>query len=317
MHYDVFNGDADGICSLLQLRLVKPQIGTLVTGIKRDIQLLKQVPTSATSVTALDISLEKNLADTRRLLEHNCTIFYCDHHRAPIIPSDTNLTALINTEPTTCTSLLINQHLNSEQVIWAIVGAFGDNLMTQGNELAAQQGFSPQQTQFLKQLGTLINYNGYGATLDDLHYHPAELYHALYNAQNPFQLQADNDSAFYALEHGFNQDRDQAKAVAPYHDTPNVEVYTLPNAPWARRISGTFANQKANQNPAKAIAILSHNPDNQTYTVSVRSPLNNRTGADEVCIQFATGGGRKAAAGINALPKQILPEFITAMEEQF
>lgn len=39
---DVFNGDADGICSLVQLRLAEPRESELVTGIKRDINLLKK-----------------------------------------------------------------------------------------------------------------------------------------------------------------------------------------------------------------------------------------------------------------------------------
>ena len=43
MHYDVFNGDADGICALLQLRLEEPLVSTRITGIKRDIALLERV----------------------------------------------------------------------------------------------------------------------------------------------------------------------------------------------------------------------------------------------------------------------------------
>ena len=35
MHIDVFNGDADGICALIQLRLVSPMAAHLVTGVKR------------------------------------------------------------------------------------------------------------------------------------------------------------------------------------------------------------------------------------------------------------------------------------------
>ena len=37
---------------------------------------------------------------------------------------------------------------------------------------------------------------------------------------------------------------------------------------------------------------------------------SNKTGADELCMQFPTGGGRKAAAGINDLPADMLQEFI-------
>ena len=38
---DVFNGDADGLCALHQLRLAEPLADAqLVTGVKRDIALL-------------------------------------------------------------------------------------------------------------------------------------------------------------------------------------------------------------------------------------------------------------------------------------
>ena len=40
---DVFNGDADGICALHQLRLAEPAESVLVTGPKRDIALVERV----------------------------------------------------------------------------------------------------------------------------------------------------------------------------------------------------------------------------------------------------------------------------------
>ncbi|HZV66950.1 MAG TPA: hypothetical protein VFG03_18780, partial [Telluria sp.] len=42
--YDVFNGDADGICALHQLRLAQPAETRLITGVKRDIALLDRLP---------------------------------------------------------------------------------------------------------------------------------------------------------------------------------------------------------------------------------------------------------------------------------
>ena len=42
-HFDVFNGDADGLCALHQLRLAAPVDSVLVTGAKRDIALLQRV----------------------------------------------------------------------------------------------------------------------------------------------------------------------------------------------------------------------------------------------------------------------------------
>ena len=69
MNYDVFNGDADGICSLLQLRKAEPREATLVTGVKRDIDLLEKVNAAAGDrITVLDVSLDKNRGALDRAL---------------------------------------------------------------------------------------------------------------------------------------------------------------------------------------------------------------------------------------------------------
>jgi hypothetical protein len=61
--YYAFNGDADGLCALQQLRLVEPGDAMLVTGVKRDIKLLERVDaTAGDDVTVLDISLAAALA---------------------------------------------------------------------------------------------------------------------------------------------------------------------------------------------------------------------------------------------------------------
>jgi hypothetical protein len=59
--YDVFNGDADGICALQQLRLASTAESMLVTGVKRDIRLLARVfPSPGDTVIVLDVSLDSN-----------------------------------------------------------------------------------------------------------------------------------------------------------------------------------------------------------------------------------------------------------------
>ena len=40
-YIDIFNGDADGILALHQLRLTNPQKSRLITGVKRDTKLLQ------------------------------------------------------------------------------------------------------------------------------------------------------------------------------------------------------------------------------------------------------------------------------------
>ena len=51
------------------------------------------------------------------------------------------------------------------------------------------------------------------------------------------------------------------------------------------------------------------------YVVSVRAPLAAKSGADTLCSQFDSGGGRKGAAGINHLPESELGRFIASFFE--
>ena len=53
------------------------------------------------------------------------------------------------------------------------------------------------------------------------------------------------------------------------------------------------------------------------YQVSVRAPLQTKTGADTLCRQFETGGGRQAAAGINELPDTEIDNFIKIFNQHF
>tara|TARA_Y100000588_G_scaffold65221_1_gene65092 strand:+ start:7449 stop:8411 length:963 start_codon:yes stop_codon:yes gene_type:complete len=315
MHYDVFNGDADGIIALLQLRKAVPKSSKLITGVKRDIKLLQQVAqqSDVSGCTILDISMEKNIDALYDLIEREIPLFYCDHHRTGEVPQADCFTALINLDANTCTSLLINQHLSGRYADWAIVGAYGDNMFANAERLADSIGFNPDERAFLKELGILINFNGYGASVDDLHIGPNELFKKLMQYQSPFDLKHDLNSPYYVLKHGYEADNQFIKSVAPLESSDVSEIYQLPCEPWARRISGVFGNELANLSPDKAHAVLTLNKNKQDYTVSVRAPLNNRIGADEVCCQFPTGGGRKAAAGVNALPKDQVAKFIQVL----
>jgi hypothetical protein len=68
-YFDVFNGDADGMCALLQLRLAEPRDAQRITGLKREIALLQRVRAQAgDTVTVLDISLDANRAALMSML---------------------------------------------------------------------------------------------------------------------------------------------------------------------------------------------------------------------------------------------------------
>jgi len=314
MIYDVFNGDADGIIALLQLRLAEPLDTTLITGVKRNIQLLAQIDVQPDDViTVLDVSMEKNMPALVSALEVGAEVFYADHHRSGAIPDNSNLQAHIDLDANTCTALIIDKLLDGQFHEWAITAAYGDNLIAKADKLSKDAGIAEDKAALLKELGTLINYNGYGAKVDDLHYDPAELYKALMQYSSPFQAIADQNSPYYVLQKAYQQDMDNALSVEAKHLTNKLGLFELPNAPWARRISGVYGNLLANQAPDSAHAVLTLNKD-ATYMVSLRAPLNNKQGAGDICSQFETGGGRAAAAGINALPAADLQRFIDLVE---
>ena len=331
MHYDVFNGDADGIIALLQLRLSKnkpyPKETKLVTGVKRDISLLKQVDAElATSVTVLDISLKKNSEALALLLENDIEVFYVDHHMAGSIPQSSYLTSIIDTDANMCTSLLINNHLNGEFIHWAIAAAFGDNMDASAKALAERNGISINQQALLKELGIYINYNGYGRNIDDLHFHPAQLLEKLSNYSDPFDLINEPDSIFYQLKTAYLADMASAKNSGVLLDNEQLSAVQLADEPWARRVSGVFGNELANASPNKAHVIVTLNEstvnesgtnEETSYTISLRAPLNNKQGAGELCANFPSGGGRAAAAGINALPAEMLGDFFDIVAKYY
>ncbi len=314
---DVFNGDADGICALLQLRLDNPQESMLITGVKRDIELLARVDAQpGDKISVLDISLEKNSHHLKRVLAQGAEVFYVDHHAAGVIPEHARLTTLIDTNPNTCTSLLIDRHLGGKYRAWAVTAAFGDNMNQSAEQAAKQLSISATELDALKTLGICINYNGYGNTVEDLHFPPDQLYRELASYSTPFDFMADSQSAYKKLHDGYFDDLSLAEQVAVECANEHMAVIILPDEAWSRRISGVYGNQLSNQYPERAHAILSHHPKGG-YVVSVRAPLNNKTGADELCKEFPSGGGRKGAAGINQLPVDQLDHFIARLNSRY
>ena len=82
-YIDIFNGDADGILVLHQLRLTNPQKSRLITGVKRDTKLLQcALSTHDSVITVIDISSHANREPLLRLLNQGNTIHYFDHHFA-------------------------------------------------------------------------------------------------------------------------------------------------------------------------------------------------------------------------------------------
>ena len=314
--YDVFNGDADGICALQQLRLHTPKQSVLITGLKREIDLLSRVEASpGDEVTVLDVSLEKNRAALDRVLKAGANVFYADHHFSGEIPEHQKLEVHIDVTADTCTSLIVNDYLHGTNARWAVVGAFGDNFDQVAQDLGSSIGLTESELTQLQQLGICLNYNGYGFELDDLMFHPE----ALFQMINPYSDPLD----FITLEAGYGElfaqfqtDMKMSEDFSPQTSNADGAIYLLPNESWAKRVVGVMGNDLAKKHPDRAHALLVDTGDGG-YRVSVRAPYNRKYGADELCRQFESGGGRKAAAGINCLAHGLYQDFVYQFDNVF
>jgi hypothetical protein len=295
-----FNGDADGLCALQQLALAEGSADRLVTGPKRRTRLLEDLSAGAgDEVTVLDVSFHTNRADVLRLLEAGARVRYFDHHHAGELPAHERLEAHIDLAPKTCTSAIVDAYLHSRHRAWAAVGAYGDNLAETGRSLC--------DSKELEKLGVLLNYNSYGEAEEDLFFPPAELHRRLARYEDPMAFVRE-DEAYGILERGYAEDMARAAALQPSMGLDNAVVYVLPDAPWARRVSGPLANRLARSAPTRAHALLSPNGAGGMQ-VSVRAPLERPAGAAALCLEYPGGGGREAAAGINHLPMDAVGAF--------
>jgi DHHA1 domain len=313
--YDVFNGDADGICALQQLRLASPAESTLVTGVKRDIRLLSRVfPSRGDAVTVLDVSLDSNRDELVRILDAGAEVAYFDHHFAGEVPVHERLETHLSTSRDVCTSLLVDGFLRGRYRAWAIVGAFGDNLDSVASRLGVSMLTEGQLGQ-LQELGRLLNYNAYGRVVEDLHVAPDELYRRLHPYEDPLDFAA-KDGLVGLLKDGFESDMAQAAALEPEVVAERLTVYVLPDEPWSRRVSGVMANDLVRRQPGRTHAVLVPN-SSTCYMVSVRVSGDSPVRADEFCRQFDSGGGRPAAGGINHLPRRRLDDFLRMFRKSY
>jgi hypothetical protein len=313
--YDIFNGDADGLCALQQLRLEEPRAAELVTGVKRELQLVERVHAKAgDELTVLDLNFADNAAAVQQALSRGATCRYFDHHTPGRLPEHPGFKAYIDTAPDVCTSLLVDRYLSGRQRLWAVVGAFGDNLVDAAVRAAQPLELDHTELARLHELGECLNYNAYGDTIDDLHYPPAELYSTMAPYRDPRHFIFD-EPVFDVLRSAYVEDLTRAEEVRPSAEGPGYAVYIMPDAAWSRRVSGTYGNRLAQHDPQRAHAVLVTRGSD--YVVSVRAPVARPAGASALCKQFATGGGREGAGGINRLPQRDLDRFIAAFRAAY
>ena len=309
--YDIFNGDADGICALHQLRLAEPVDAELVTGLKHEVALLDRVDAGAGDhVTVLDVSLDRNRAALARMLDRGARVRYFDHHYAGIVPIHPGLEAHLDATGQSCTSELVDRHLGGRFRRWAVVAAYGDNFPEAAARLADGLGLDAARLERLRALGEALNYNAYGATPADVLVAPVQLYRVVSRYADPVEL-IDREPLVATLERERAADLARALEVTGQRLSPGARAYELPNVAWSRRVLGTFANRLANEQPARAHAVLVPLPDGG-YVASVRVPRDCATSAVDFCRRYPGGGGRTTAAGVERLEAADVEAFLSA-----
>lgn len=315
-----FNGDADGLCALQQLRLAESRDtlleAELVSGTKRETTLVSRVRASAGDrVTVLDMSFEGNRGSVERLLAAGAHVRYFDHHYAGAPFEHAGFEPYLDSSAATCTSAIVDRYLKGRERLWAIVGAFGDNLDETAAALADVERVPQDRRAQLRRLGVALNYNAYGETEADLFYAPLALHERLIGYRDPFEFIA-GDRAFDTLWQGYSGDLALTEAILPVEASAFAAAYRLPDAPWARRVNGVFANRLARASPQRAHAVLLPTTLGGV-TVSVRAPLERPSGAAALCRGYPGGGGREGAAGITNLPLADVSDFLRRFMAHF
>ena len=274
MRWFAYNGDADGICSMVQWGLVHGVEGKRITGVKRDIVLLDRIhPSEDDEVIVMDISLARNHSMAQKLAQGGADITWFDHHLAG--DKIESINAYIDTSDNVCTARIVEQYLGVESN-WAQVALHGDGL--------SKHSSIPEY----KELGELLNYNGYGADLTDLHFHPDELMMLCLESKTPEQFM--QSPAFAKLKQGFDYDISNAESI-----TEQDGFFLLPNEAWARRVVGVMAHRINEKGAGPHVIAIDKG---STFQISMRG----QTGIGELCAIFG-GGGRATAGGIDNLPK--------------
>ncbi|MFZ2855888.1 MAG: hypothetical protein WAZ34_17460 [Rhodocyclaceae bacterium] len=310
-HFDVFNGDADGLCALQQLRLAEPREASLICGAKREHALLERVPAQrGDSVTVLDLPLAANCRALQGLLGQGVGVDYFDHHHLPEALAQAPhplLRLTIDPAPDVCTSILVNRHLEGRFRAWAVVGAFGDNLPASAQRLAASLDLSEANVLLLKALGECLNYNAYGDSEADLTILPADLYRQMAGYADPLEFM-ENEAAYVTLAPRRAEDMRLAVDVTPMLESGNLVVTLLPDAAWSRRVIGSYANRQCGEHPERTCIVLAPNA-RQSLTVSLRAAQGAAVTASQLARRHG-GDGRETAAGINNMRPVDVPGFI-------
>lgn len=307
---DVCNGDADGLCSILQWRRHEPKASTIVTLLRHEASLWGRVHTRPGDEFLLcDIPLEPNRATLLQLLNGGARVHYLNHHDTEDIPWHPQLQATVDSSHEACTSLIVDRLLGGKYRDWAVVGAYGDQLTRVANRLASGLGFMKDVRTRLRELGELISYNACVPHEKDAYLAPARLYERLSRYPGPLDF-LQSESLVAELNAVRLEDLNKASALTPYWQDACACVYVLPDAPWAHRVASSLYYRIAAAEPQRAHAFLRPLKDGY-FEAKVHAARN--AGADLPKPEHTERASRRPRAWvIEHLPNGEIDHFIRA-----
>jgi hypothetical protein len=256
---------------------------------------------SGDEIIAMDISLERNHSRASELIRTGVAVTWIDHHLAG--EDIAGLVNHIDTSSDVCTAIIVNRILGGKFQSWAITAAYGDGMTAAADMLGG--GHRPD----LAEMGELLNYNAYGPSIEDLHFHPQVLLEACIDAGEPRQFI--KTDIFHRLRDGFIDDLQLARDL----HVRERNLIQLPAESWAHRVVGVYAHRIAGEEP-ELPHVIAVDLGNGTWQVSLRAPKNNPSGAGEVCASFG-GGGRASAGGVDALPGECIPALMKSVDSRW
>lgn len=310
--FDVFNGDADGLCARQQMYLANPGQTVCISGCRRDYRLFDGIDAqSGDTLRAFDIPYRANQSTLQELLQRGVQVEYFDHHEVEQPLAHPLLSYYRNGVPETCTSLLVDRYLQGRFSPWAVAGAFGDNKTDCAQQLARSIGLDQRETLALRFLGECLNYNAYGGKSSDQSISSLTLSQVMESFSDPFDFMSQTE-VFSHIAQQRAEDMRLASARPSIVNSDELYVVILPDAAWARRIIGVFANQLIQVHFNRVCVAMVPNARNG-LSVSLRVPESAEMNANQLARRYG-GDGRANAAGIDDLPVEEVVHFLRDLQ---
>ena len=318
-----FNGDADGLCALQQLRLADPRDATLVTGVKRDIQLLRRVNAAAgDEVTVLDISLDQNRDD---LLPAAGSGRFGSLFRPPLRG---RAAAAPRTSRRTSRNRPTSARARWSTAISPAAIARGPSSRPSATTCRSSPSRWPRPPASTRRRPPRWSGSASASTTT-----PTGMPSAISasipriwrsrccRSRIPMEF-VRRSPAYARLGARYEEDMQQARALKPARQVPGATMVVLPDEAWARRAIGVLANELTQAQPDCAIAILSPKAAGRLHGERARSgatpgrgrrilPQLRHRRRPEACRrdQPSAGDGRRSFRGElrSTLPHRLKP----------